>query len=118
MIRLASLALPLAALATSAVALAQAGQPANAPAPAPAPSGQQLFTEKCGGCHLEGGFGTRVLARRVPAGEAKLEDRTVLPAALTIAVVRNGVGSMPQIREAELGNADLAAIAAYLEMNP
>lgn len=108
MIRRASLALPLVAL-TGALSLAQAAEPAE-------PSrGQALFAQRCGGCHLEGGFGTRVLSRRVPEGQARLEDREILPAGLTIAVVRGGIGSMPQIRAAELGDADLAAIAAYLE---
>lgn len=78
-------------------------------------SGQDLFKERCGACHLEGGFGTRVLSRRVPEGQAELEKRETLPAALTMAVVRQGIGSMPQIREAELSNAELQAIADYLE---
>ncbi len=78
-------------------------------------SGQELFAERCAACHVEGGFGTRVLSRRVPEGQAELEKRETLPAALTIAVVRRGIGSMPQIREAELSDADLQAIANYLE---
>lgn len=77
--------------------------------------GQQLFIDRCGGCHLEGGFGTRVLQRRVPEGQAELEKRDVLPAAFTKVVVRRGIGSMPQIRAAELSDADLQAIATYLE---
>lgn len=81
-------------------------------------SGEELFAERCGACHLEGGFGTRVLSRRVPDGQAELEKRDVLPAALTMAVVRRGIGSMPQIREAELSDADLQAIADYLEKRP
>jgi len=82
----------------------------------PASTGEALFIEKCGLCHLQGGFGTRVLQRRVPEGEALLQDRRALPAAFTTAVVRRGIGSMPQIREAELDDAQLAAIAAYLEV--
>lgn len=78
-------------------------------------SGQALFIDRCGGCHLEGGFGTRVLQRRVPQGQAELEKRDELPAAFTKVVVRRGIGSMPQIRAAELSDADLQAIAAYLE---
>ena len=77
--------------------------------------GEQLFIDRCGGCHLEGGFGTRVLQRRVPKGQAELEKRDVLPAAFTKAVVRRGIGSMPQIRAAELSDGDLQAIAGYLE---
>lgn len=80
-----------------------------------ASSGERLFVEKCGLCHLEGGFGTRVLQRRVAEGQALLQDRTALPAAYTTAVVRRGIGSMPQIRAAELTDAQLAEIASYLE---
>lgn len=100
--------MPLVALA-GALSLAQAAE-GDAEK-----SGQQLFQERCGACHLEGGFGTRVLSRRVPEGQAELEKREVLPAALTTAVVRRGIGSMPQIREGELSDADLQAIALYLE---
>ncbi len=78
-------------------------------------AGRVLFEQRCGACHGEGGFGTRVLARRVPEGQAELARRDLLPAALTIAVVRRGIGSMPQIREAELGDAQLDAIARYLD---
>ncbi|MEO6152544.1 MAG: cytochrome c [Croceibacterium sp.] len=77
-------------------------------------SGQQNFLARCGGCHLEGGFGTRVLSRRVPADRAMLERRGGLPAGRTRAAVRNGIGSMPQIRAAELDDATLSSIAAYL----
>lgn len=103
------LAIPLLAAAIAAPsALAEDAAPT-------AGSSESLFLEKCGLCHLEGGFGTRVLQRRVPAGQALLQDRNSLPAAYTSAVVRRGIGSMPQIREAELTDAQLAAIALYLE---
>jgi mono/diheme cytochrome c family protein len=98
----------IASLALGAAAVAQ-------DAPAAAPSGEALFVEKCGLCHLEGGFGTRVLSRRVPQGKALLQDREALPAAFTTLVVRRGLGSMPQIRAAELDDAQLAVIARYLE---
>ena len=81
----------------------------------PVATGEALFVEKCGLCHLEGGFGTRVLGRRVPEGQALLQDRKALPAAFTSTVIRQGIGSMPQIRESELSDAQVAAIAAYLE---
>ena len=80
-----------------------------------ADAGRVLFEQRCGGCHMEGGFGTRVLARRVPEGQDELAKRDVLPVAFTTAVVRQGIGSMPQIREAELGDAELQAIARYLD---
>lgn len=98
----------IASLALGAAAVAQ-------DAPATQSSGEALFVEKCGLCHLEGGFGTRVLSRRVPEGQALLQNRETLPAAYTTLVVRRGIGSMPQIRAAELGDTELAAIARYLE---
>ena len=81
----------------------------------PVVTGEALFVEKCGLCHLEGGFGTRVLQRRVPEGQALLQDRQSLPAAFTTIVIRQGIGSMPQIRESELSEVQVAAIASYLE---
>jgi mono/diheme cytochrome c family protein len=99
-----------------ALVLASAAPSALAEDTAPAmPEGEVLFVEKCGLCHLAGGFGTRVLSRRVPAGQALLQDRLALPAAYTSTVVRRGIGSMPQIREAELSDTQLATIARYLE---
>ena len=100
--------LALAATIASPSALAEDAAP-------PIITGAALFDEKCGLCHLEGGFGTRVLQRRLPEGQALLQDRQALPAAYTTVVVRRGIGSMPQIREAELSDAQIAQIAAYLE---
>jgi len=106
--------LPLIILPVLAAAIAAPAALAE-DAVAPAPAGEALFVEKCGLCHLDGGFGTRVLQRRVPEGQALLQDRQSLPAAYTTTVVRRGIGSMPQIREAELDDAQLSAIASYLE---
>jgi len=78
-------------------------------------SGKALFVTQCGGCHLDRGFGTRVLSRRVPEGQAMLEAREDLNAMYVTTVVRHGIGSMPQFRKAELSDADLNAIATYLE---
>ncbi|MFC3099034.1 c-type cytochrome [Alteraurantiacibacter palmitatis] len=114
MTRRASSATLIGAFLAAMAALAQLPAQAQADLSSP-PPGEALFAEKCGLCHLEGGFGTRVLARRVPQGQALLQNRASLPAAYTMAVVRRGIGSMPQIRAAELGDAELAAIARYLE---
>lgn len=81
-------------------------------------TGEQLFQQRCAACHDERGFGTRVLSRRVPEGQARLEDRRNLTSPYVTAIVRNGIGSMPQIREAELSADELARIAAYLERGP
>jgi mono/diheme cytochrome c family protein len=78
-------------------------------------AGRELFLARCGGCHLDNGFGTRVLARRVPPGQALLERREPLDGELVKLVVRRGLGSMPQIRRTELSDEDLAWIARYLE---
>ena len=96
----------LAVLASGALAVAQE--------PVPSP-GRALFAQRCGLCHLEGGFGTRVLSRRVPDGQGLLEQRQNLTVPFVTLVVRRGIGSMPQIRAAELNDADLATIARYLE---
>lgn len=78
------------------------------------PRGQQVFYDKCIHCHDARGWGTRVLARRTPAGEAELTHRRNLPAAYTVAVVRRGLGSMPAFNPTELSDADLAAVATWL----
>ena len=108
--RAAAVLAALTVLVSGALAVAQ--EPAPTPASA---SGRALFVERCGLCHLEGGFGTRVLSRRVPEGQALLEQRQNLTAPFVTLVVRRGIGSMPQIRAAELSDADLALIAHYLE---
>jgi mono/diheme cytochrome c family protein len=82
------------------------------------PAGQALFREHCGLCHVERGFGTRVLARRMPVDQASLEARSNLTAPYVELVVRRGLGSMPQIRRAELDDASLRQIAKYLEQKP
>ena len=106
--------LPLLALllGTAAAGLARGSALA---APAGQQGGRELFLARCGGCHLENGFGTRVLARRVPPGQALLERREGLDGELVKLVVRRGLGSMPQIRRTELSDGDLALIARYLE---
>jgi cytochrome c5 len=63
------------------------------------PDGHALFNERCGGCHLQGGFGTMAIARSHSGEPALLAERH--PAAdLVRAVVRNGFRSMPPIRRA------------------
>lgn len=78
-------------------------------------AGRDLYQQRCAACHDASGFGTRVLSRRVPEGQAMLEKREALPAPYVTTVVRRGMGSMPAIREAELGDVELALIAGYLE---
>jgi mono/diheme cytochrome c family protein len=88
---------------------------ATATPPAPPPmSGQALFVQRCGGCHLKGGFGTAAIARSDPGKPDLLAERHP-PADLVRTVVRNGYRSMPPIRKTELDDAQLGRISAYLE---
>jgi mono/diheme cytochrome c family protein len=77
-------------------------------------NGERLFMRRCGVCHLEGGMGTQILARRVPANQARLQDRIGLTPDFVIRTARNGMGAMPRISRVEATDAELAAIAAYL----
>lgn len=95
----------LAALAP--VAVQSAGQGSRSP--------QDVFADRCAYCHEAGGWGTRVLARRVPDGEAELLKRSSLPAAYTAAVVRRGIGAMPQFTPTELTDEEIAALADWLD---
>lgn len=91
-----------------------AGQDANAPA-APERSPEALFAASCAFCHAQGGWGTRVLAARVPEGEAELLARRNLPAQYTTFVVRHGIGSMPQLTPTDLSDEELERLARWLD---
>ncbi len=84
---------------------ARGGAPAQA---------QALWKRHCGPCHLEGGTGTFMLARRLGAERALLEKRTDLTAQYVQTVVRHGIQSMPRFSRAELPDEELAQIARYL----
>ena len=75
---------------------------------------QSFYADRCARCHGPSGWGTRTLARRVPAGQAELTRRTQLPAPYIAFVVRHGVGSMPQFTPTELTDRQLAQLAAWL----
>jgi mono/diheme cytochrome c family protein len=76
--------------------------------------GQQLFRARCGYCHLFGGTGTIMLARRLGDKDSLLENRADLDAGYIRTVVRGGLRSMPALTRVEVTDAELAAIAAYL----
>lgn len=76
-------------------------------------NGERLFLRRCGVCHLEGGMGTLILARRVPQA-AELQDRTDLTPEAVIRVARQGQGAMPRITPVDATDAELQAIANYL----
>lgn len=84
------------------------------PAVAAAPDGKTLFTRHCGVCHLPGGTGTFMLERRLGKEQALLDERANLAAPYVVTIARNGIMSMPRFTRAELTDAELAAIAAYL----
>jgi len=87
------------------------------PAFAAEPNGEALFRRECGICHVQGGTGTLMLARRLGEDSALLAERRNLTTAYVKRIVRYGVNSMPRFTRAELPNADLDAIAAYLTRN-
>ena len=79
----------------------------------------ELFGEKCGMCHRGGGMGTGILARRMPADLALLENRQDLQPALIETAVRTGFGIMFPISRAELSDPQLQSLISYLvKSNP
>lgn len=84
-----------------------------------AADGAALYLQYCAACHDRGPAhpGTARLADRWPQ-QASLLDREQLPAALVRAVVRQGLNLMPPFRPSELSDADLDALAAYLDAGP
>jgi len=82
-------------------------------------SGEDLFSNRCGSCHLAGGMGTNLLTvQRIKAGEPPetglLTNRTDLTADYIKTVVRQGKMAMPRISRVEATEAELDAIATYL----
>ena len=79
--------------------------------------GKQVFDYWCAPCHGPGPRhrGTQTLdALYNGAKPAPLEQRTDLVPELTRRFVRNGVSVMLPFRKTEIGDADFAALAAYL----
>lgn len=86
--------------------------------------GRTIFERQCAPCHGAGPGddgaamlpGTAVLQRRYegdPPGALELRDD--LDGDALRLFVRNGIGAMPSFRKAELSDADIDAIAAYLQ---
>lgn len=76
--------------------------------------GEELFQEKCGMCHRAGGMGTGILARRMSAELALLENRRDLEGTFIDTVTRNGFGIMFPISRAEVSDDQLQTIIDYL----
>lgn len=112
-----ALIVPVATAATKAKPAAAAAQIAK---------GQQRFQRQCAPCHGSGPGddgpkylpGTDALNRKYKGAlPPELEKRRDLTADLIRAFVRNGSGAMPMFRKAELTDADVDAIAAYIADN-
>jgi len=88
--------------------------------------GHTVFQQQCAPCHGKGPGddgpkylpGTSALQAKYK-GELppELELRRDLNADVIRSFVRNGSGAMPMFRKAELGDADIDAIAAYIADN-
>lgn len=77
--------------------------------------GERLFGRECAFCHVGRNTGTIMLQKRLPEDTpAQLHQRTDLSADYVTAVARNGLINMPAFSRAELSDAELAQIAAYL----
>jgi mono/diheme cytochrome c family protein len=76
--------------------------------------GQKLFEQRCGFCHLPGGTGTTMLARRLGKDRSLLGERTDLTAEYIEKITRVGINGMPPHNRIELPDAELELIAIYL----
>jgi len=76
--------------------------------------GKKLFHARCGYCHLVGGTGTIMLARRLGKDRSLLEERTDLNADYIKKITRVGINGMPPHNRIELPDSELDSIAIYL----
>jgi mono/diheme cytochrome c family protein len=76
--------------------------------------GKRLFEQRCGFCHLSGGTGTIMLARRLGKDRSLLAERTDLTAAYIEKITRVGINGMPPHNRIELPDGELDLIAMYL----
>jgi mono/diheme cytochrome c family protein len=115
-------ALTLAALAFAGAASAQEA-PAGA---AQVDRGAAVFQHWCAPCHAKGpgADGRKMLAGTWALtikykGEkpGALEDRTDLPAPALKTFLRTGSFAMPAFRKTEVSDADIEAVAAYLQFS-
>lgn len=82
-------------------------------------TGAELYSNRCGYCHLPGGMGTNMLTvQRMKLGEPPenglLVNRKDLEPAYIKAVVRAGKGAMPRLTPVDVTDSELEKIAAYL----
>ncbi len=82
-------------------------------------SGETLFSNRCGACHLAGGMGTNLLTKQMmmakrPPTDGLLANRNDLTADYVRSVVRTGKNAMPRQTRVDVTDAELDAIAGYL----
>ncbi|HWJ71303.1 MAG TPA: cytochrome c [Sphingobium sp.] len=82
-------------------------------------SGEDLFSNRCGACHLDGGMGTNLLigqqvALGRPPSMGLLTNRDDLAADYVKSVARMGKGAMPRQTRVDVTDSELDKIAAYL----
>jgi cytochrome c5 len=118
--------LPLSALALAAAIAASAQTPQGPASPArdyPVTAarakspGEAAFLARCQFCHVEMGFGTLTLAKRLGPKQALLASRTDLDPDYIRGVVRNGLNTMPPITRVDVSDPELDQIVKYLTRN-
>jgi mono/diheme cytochrome c family protein len=82
-------------------------------------SGEALFSNRCGACHLAGGMGTNLLTKQMmmakrPPSDGMLANRTDLTADYVKSVVRMGKNAMPRQTRVDITDAELDSVASYL----
>ncbi|MGB9068445.1 MAG: cytochrome c [Candidatus Acidiferrales bacterium] len=76
--------------------------------------GEKLFHARCGYCHLAGGTGAIMLARRLGKDRALLAERTDLTAEYVKKITRVGINGMPPHTRIEVPDSELDLIAAFI----
>jgi mono/diheme cytochrome c family protein len=82
-------------------------------------NGEDLFSNRCGACHLAGGMGTNLLTKQMmvakrPPTDGLLANRKDLTADYVTSVVRMGKNAMPRLSKVDVTDAELASISTYL----
>ncbi len=82
-------------------------------------SGEAIFSNRCGSCHLAGGMGTNLLTKQMmmakrPPTDGMLTNRKDLTTDYVKTVVRQGKMAMPRLSRVEVTDSELEAIAQYL----
>ena len=81
--------------------------------------GKDLFSNRCGACHLPWGMGTNLLTKQQiaagnPPEKGLLANRDDLTADYVKTVVRMGKNAMPRQTRVDVTDAELEKIAAFL----